>query len=228
MDHPQPIRFFEFIVDQLRDSDIIIGFSTNNLLGFLNNAAGFRDALFNKIDNRTPFYLQFLQMWEIVNLFGSGMSRSMTESYADLLDKLKVYPTGIQVRGFSNGHTMSFEPAKVDPCLSAVFEDGEKTWIDGANLMRFGEGTTALLKSSANHRNVSTLDPSAGLIDYEKLSPFVVRSTDDHFGYLVSGIFFAVNFYSATNPSSVGRANVTAISKIVRELQSNVRVPAVA
>ena len=232
LDHPQPNRFFDFIVDQLRDSDIIIGFSTNNLLGFLNNAAGFRDALFKKIDNRTPFYLQFLQVRESANLCGSGLSRSITESYADLLDMLQVYPTGIKVRGLewfggcSTEYTMNFAPAMVDPCISSVFEDGEKIWIDNANLMTFGEGNTALLKASDRHRCVATLDPNAGPIDYQKHSPFVIRNTDAHFGYLVSGIFFAFNFDCATNPRSVGQANITAVSKIVRDLQSNVRVSA--
>lgn len=232
LEHPQPIRFFEGIVDQLRDSDIIIGFSANNLLTFLNNVAGFRDALFEKIDNRTPFYLQFLQVWETVNPCGSEKRSRSTNSYTDLLDMLEAYPTNIKVRGLAwfegyvTEYIMKFEPAKVDPCISTVFEDGEKIWIDGANLMTFGEGNTALLKSSAGHRNVSTLGPDAGLIDYEKHSPCVIRKTDNHFGYLVSGIFFAVNFDSATNPRSVGEANITAISKIVRDLQTNVRVPA--
>lgn len=229
--HPQPIRFFEYIVEQLRDSDVIIGFSADNLLTFLNNVAGFRDALFEKIDNRTPFYLQFLQVWETVNSMGRERSRS-PNPYVDLLDKLAAYPTSIKVRGLAwcegcfTEYIMKFEPAKVDPCISTVFQDGEKIWIDGANLMTFGEGNTALLKSSASHRHVSTLGPDAGLIDYEKHSPCVIRKTDNHFGYLVSGIFFAVNFDSATNPRSVGEANITAISKIVRDLQTNVRVPA--
>ena len=229
MKYPHIDAISEHMVDELRSSDIIMGFAAQNLVEFWHEGSMFHTALLEKINGRTPFYLQFSQMCENINLHSCEI-----RNYGNLLDSLNTYPTRIKVRGSDYfeecwaEYKTKFVPAKVDPDISTVFDSRDEIWISDANLMTFGEGNTALLKSSAYHRNVSTLGPDPGPIDYEKHTPFVIRKTQNHFGYLVSGTFFGVNFDSATNPRSVGKANIAAISNIVRELQANVRLHAYA
>lgn len=231
MHHPDPDEFFRYIVDELRDSDIILGFTNDNMLSFLDNIAGFRDVLFDKIDNHTPFYLQFTQLWEAMNVCCGVMTRQANR-YNQLLRRLHVYPTEFKVRssewfcGFFTQYTVRFEPSKLDSRLSTVFANEEKVWMDETSLMTFGAGNTALLRSNEGHRNMNPWDPNARLIDYEKHSPFVIRKTENHFGYLVSGMFFAVDCDFEARARSDMEANITAISNIVRDLQSNVRVTA--
>ncbi len=66
MEYPDPNKYLKYMIAELRDSDIIMGFTTKNLIEFWDKYSGFHDVLFDKINNRTPFYLQFSHMWELV------------------------------------------------------------------------------------------------------------------------------------------------------------------
>ncbi len=226
--HSSQDEFFEHIVGQLRGADIIIGFSDRNMIGYLNNTAGFRKTLFEKIDSRTPFFFQFMNIWEMYYSPNNIYERN-SNYYTSFLEHLDIHPTGIRVYNSDASeyylkYTPKFEPVKTDSSISDVFEDGEGVWIFEPNLMTFGEGNAALLKSSNGNHHDTTIDPGAGLPDFEKHSPFVVRKTEKNFGYFVSGTFMAINFHHIAKTTAVPEANIAAISNLVRELQSNVRV----
>lgn len=223
-------KYLEQIVDQLRDSDVIFAFTDRNLLVHMRHVPDFRKTLFDKIDNRVPFFFQFMNIWEMY--YGPQCFYPYCKSdYIELLEYLRIHPTGIRVYNSDQSEyytkfTPRFEPVINDTGISNAFEDGRGAWIFEANLMTFGEGNSALLKSHHLNHHDMTRDPGAGLPDFERHSPFVIRNTEKHFGYFVSGTLLAIRFHYVAEKTAVPEANIVAISNIVRELQSNVRVTA--
>lgn len=140
-----------------------------------------------------------------------------------------MFPTGIRIYNpdkseYFTHYTPEFEPILINPNASRIFEVGRNVGIFEANLMTFGEGNSALLTSHDRNIHDGTRDPGAGLPDFERHSPFVIRNTEKHYGFFVSGTLMAVRYYHRAEQSAVPESNVVAISNIVRELQSNVRM----
>lgn len=162
--------------------------------------------------------------------YGPGWGYSeYRRHYTDLLEYLEAFPTGIRIYNpdeseYFTHYTPEFEPVPINPNISSVFEVGRNVGIFEANLMTFGEGNSALLRSHDRNIHDGTRDPGAGLPDFEKHSPFVIRNTEKHFGFFISGTLMAVRYYHRAEHSVVPEANIAAIFNIVRELQSNVRM----
>ena len=229
LNYANPDHLFKDIVHKLVESDVIVSLGRFDLLTFLNNVAGFRDALLAKIDSRTPFFFQFNRMWETLQEHKrSGDDRLM--SVQRLLDNLLIYPTSTKIfghRSFNDiyeSNIVNFDPIDVDPGISTPFANGRSVWIDGPNLLAFGEGNHALLGSGSHHRHVNEMDFGIDAPEFQGQSAFVVRQTDNHFGFLCSGAFFATDFQIGNQRIPVGEANWTAITRIVRALESNVRL----
>lgn len=220
--------YAEQIVDQLKNADIIIAFTDQNLLMYMHNIASFREVLYQKIDNRTPFFFQFMDIWETYYAPTCGYPERRN-TIVELLEYLEIYPTGIRVYNSDQSEyytkfTPEFEPVMFAASASNVFEDGINVGIFESNLMTFGEGNSALLKSHHRNHHDSTRDPGAGLPDFERHSSFVIRNTNRHFGYFVCGTFMAIKFHYIAEKTAVPEASRAAISNIIRELQLNVRV----
>lgn len=221
-------EFIEKAVYQLRNADIIMSFAEINLLRYLENVPIFRETLYEKINDRTPFFFQFMNMWEMYRA-PNCMYVDRKKHYIELIEYLRVFPTGIRVYNSDDSkpytyYTAEFEPAPINPGISNIFEVGRSIGIFEANLMTFGEGNSALLRSHDRNIHDGTRDPGAGVPDFERHSPFVIRNTEKHFGYFVSGTFLADKFHYVAEESTVPEANVAAISNLVCELQSNVRM----
>ncbi|WP_299941503.1 hypothetical protein [uncultured Nitratireductor sp.] len=223
-------KLFQKATEQLRDADIIISFTDRNLLAHSRHFPAFREEFYKKIDNRTPFFFQFMDIWETYHAPNSrGADPFLKHYYIELLTYLGIHPTGIRVYNSDRSEyyrkfTPEFEPTAIDPGVSNAFQDVGSVGIFEANLMTFGEGNSALLRSHDRNYHDLRRDPGAGAPNFERHSPFIMRKTENHFGYFVSGTFMAVKFHHIAQKTAVPETNIVAISSIVRELQSNVRL----
>jgi hypothetical protein len=165
--------FIKDIIDNLNDSDVIVSLGGFSMLNFLGNAGGFRDALFTKIDARTPFLFQFTRIWEQFECDRmNGEDRFI--SVRMLLDRLMIYPTGTKIFNqdkldeIRDDYLVKFNPRNLNPGIFTPFDSGS-VWLDSPNLLDFGEGNHALLTSESDHY-VDSSDCSVYTPDFRRQS----------------------------------------------------------